>query len=267
MRRLNARSPHRDGFTLIELLVSIAIIAVLVALLLPAVQSARNAARRTQGINNMKQIALAIHNFAEAQARLPGNTLTSFPDPYRYTDTFKHIRAYLDAANANNTHRLAVFTNPLDATLGSLTQQRAASFTVNQTLFVPEPAPKDQTLSQFNMTTAFTPAGSTNVIMLAERVHQCNFPSTGPYAAWAGTFFEHYWDMSFLPLDPGKLVPTNFGVTSRHGCNLHWFSSAQNGGIMIALGDGSNRLVSENVSPEIWERAMNPKNNKPLGEW
>lgn len=64
-------SPNRRGFTLIELLVVIAIIAILIALLLPAVQQAREAARRTQCKNNLKQIALAVHNFHDIYNRFP----------------------------------------------------------------------------------------------------------------------------------------------------------------------------------------------------
>src|ERR1700758_2992138 len=87
MRRHSSR-----GFTLIELLVVIAIIAVLIALLLPAVQQAREAARRTQCKNNMKQIVLALHNYHD--------TFTVFPASVVY-DGYHDDPTNHNAAGAN----------------------------------------------------------------------------------------------------------------------------------------------------------------------
>jgi prepilin-type N-terminal cleavage/methylation domain-containing protein/prepilin-type processing-associated H-X9-DG protein len=96
-------SPRRErGFTLIELLVVIAIIAVLIAMLLPAVQKVREAANRTQCANKLKQLALAIHNFHSDHDTFPPDSFYSY-DPTRPNWSWlAHLLPYVEQ---DNLHR------------------------------------------------------------------------------------------------------------------------------------------------------------------
>jgi prepilin-type N-terminal cleavage/methylation domain-containing protein len=87
----------RRGFTLVELLVVIAIIGVLVALLLPAVQAAREAARRSSCSNNLKQIGIAIHNFHDVRNEMPPASLTDSGGNSNWASWAVFIMPYLEA--------------------------------------------------------------------------------------------------------------------------------------------------------------------------
>lgn len=135
----------RRGFTLIELLVVIAIIAILISLLVPAVQKVRDAAGRTQCLNNLKQVALAAHNFHDTYKRFPAGVnmpgqqaygWPQAPDPTHYMGLFVQLFPYIEQGNISNNivtnipspqNVNCAGTNPIGATIVPILQCPAES--------------------------------------------------------------------------------------------------------------------------------------------
>jgi prepilin-type N-terminal cleavage/methylation domain-containing protein/prepilin-type processing-associated H-X9-DG protein len=148
---MNRRS--RRGFTLIELLVVIAIIAVLVGLLLPAVQSAREAARRAQCVNNLKQLGIATHNYHDALGRFPfgsiiapmtnywiANNIT-WPGHYRYS-SLAELTPFLEQTGAYNAINFSI---PLYNLAGYDMPDNTSVFAMQVSIFLcPSDPPRGQ---------------------------------------------------------------------------------------------------------------------------
>jgi prepilin-type N-terminal cleavage/methylation domain-containing protein/prepilin-type processing-associated H-X9-DG protein len=128
---------RRSAFTLIELLVVIAIIGVLIALLLPAVQAAREAARRSQCINNLKQIGLALHNYESTNSTFPpGRTNTYVTGSGHCWGAYSQMLPYLELANIFDSMNFSMNPDP-DYTNSSAVVNMTAAVVVVDTFLCP----------------------------------------------------------------------------------------------------------------------------------
>ncbi len=134
MASLSPVRSSRRGFTLIELLVVIAIIAILIALLLPAVQQAREAARRTQCRNHLKQMGLALHNYESTYTKFPSSgefTVrgATYFRSFTATSTFTQMLPYIDQAPLYNSYNMSVhYTNSSLSTNAAASKTKIAPF-------------------------------------------------------------------------------------------------------------------------------------------
>jgi prepilin-type N-terminal cleavage/methylation domain-containing protein len=182
------RVEFRRAFTLVELLVVIAIIGVLVALLLPAVQAAREAARRTQCSNNLKQIGIALHNHHDALLTLPpgGTYYGDCCNPKTYTNWAIEILPFMEQLPLYSRYRQNEVN--VSANNVSVGQQRVKSYD----------CPSDTMIGKLEVP-ASGPIGASNKLM-----HSSYRAVSGKMNLLSG--FHAAWDSHEPQLWPGKVM-------------------------------------------------------------
>jgi prepilin-type N-terminal cleavage/methylation domain-containing protein len=304
----NAVSKFRRAFTLIELLVVIAIIAILIGLLLPAVQKVREAASRMKCQNNLKQIGLAAHNFHDSYQKLPpaigkvgstSGTALFFLLPY-LEQSAVYTTAGNDSLNAKGT-KVNIFLCPSDPGVTGVSAN---------TYYPPTDAGWAMTNYRVNFSvtglggrTLLTGManGTSNTVLFGEHIQQCMNTNNGAIynetvTAWAlytrhdvaSTAFDIYTISSvfnqptttgsrtdpgtglsyrvrviypsassggkstYHPTLPFQVTPVDRGERFTVGCDHQILQTPHTGGMVVALGDGSSRIVSGSVSQSTW---------------
>src|ERR1700749_4076668 len=154
--RKNCPGSRPAGFTLIELLVVIAIMAVLIALLLPAVQAAREAARRIQCTKNLKQVGLAVHNYHDAIGTLPLGCAVAFQGTtpiFNGWGITARLLPYLEGQNQFNAANFSLANETIqNDTIMRLTVATylCPSDGQNRTIFIDDGQPRNNTNYGFN---------------------------------------------------------------------------------------------------------------------
>jgi prepilin-type N-terminal cleavage/methylation domain-containing protein len=292
---MKSNDTRRSGFTLIELLVVIAIIAVLIGLMLPAVQKVREAAIRIQSTNHLKQLSLALQQYADLNGGgLPavngGNyhggsqdwTLLLSVLPFvEQGAVWREYRShYNDPGQMSSAHPIRILMSPADPTLIGDAVNGSASYAGNAQFFAPR-----------NRLTSIRD-GLSNTIAYAEHYA---FVCDGAHFNWAVSDFPGSYHpplkngisfsrrTTFADPEMGDIVPVSDGSGRTRAsvpgvtfqtrprvadCNPRIPQTPHSGGMLAALGDGSVRNLAPQMSESTFWAAVTPAGEEVLGpDW
>lgn len=256
---------HRRAFTLIELLVVIAIIAILIALLLPAVQQAREAARRVSCQNNMKQIGLALHNYHGAHGALPSGWVSAGSQEVDRHNYFAWSAFALPFLEKQGLYSLLDFDSDLDSENNSqYLEFRMPAFRCpsddSSAVYHSDAADLDLSVSNYpaiggfalcalngegafglNSGTRFRDFtdGTSNTVIVGERIAA---QPEDRIPVWSGVYLTESYGLNFGVVLGWTSVPLNQPALSEHG-----FNSRHPGGAFFVFGDGHVRFINDSI--------------------
>ncbi len=283
----------RPAFTILELIIVVAIIAILLGLLLPAVQKARETAVYLQSMNNLKQIATAAHDFASAnQGRLPGYDIKQIDvGTWTGTSPFYHILPYIEEGSRQLAEKKAgkwsgpfsirLYVSPADPSLEDKGNDHPASYAWNAQIFYRRPS--------FNYTFR---DGASHTIILAEHYATCTqgddtarfYWNAAPYMTYAirpATFAHNGPGVSGYPENTMDDYPVTSGnppvsrgafpgtfqvAPPQGGCDFRFAQALQRSGLLLAFADGGVRSMSPGVSEAVFWGAVTPDRGEDLGD-